>query len=225
LDGKPLGKLQTRDGERDFTADREALFRDWPLAILIDKFTDGPAEWVAAALQDATSAGSKQRHVIVVGMPSHGDSLVRSAISVPGADESLILATGVWQRPNAERQFKESVASREGRDEGRMEPESVDEGELARVWRVIPDVRVKESAAKSALPEVIAVVTAPAVTSTTKTPAKSASQAGKAAQQNYALPEGGRTTGAKPDAFEEAAIAALRVQLVSASKPVPNAKG
>lgn len=224
LDGKPLGKLRTRDGERDFTADREALFRDWPLAILIDKYTDGPAEWVAAAVQDANPVESKQRHVIVVGTPSHGDSLVRSAIAVPGADESLILATGVWQRPNAERQRKESIAARDDRDEGPMEPEGVDEGELARLWRVIPDVRVKDTGSKNVQPEVKAVAAAPTATPATKTSAKSSSQSAKTAQQNYTLPDGGRASGSKPDVFEEAAISALRGQLGSANKPEHHAK-
>jgi carboxyl-terminal processing protease len=221
LDGKPLGKLRTREGDRDFTADRESLFRDWPLAILINESTDGPAEWVAAALQDATPAEAKQRHAIVVGVPSHGDGLVRSAIAVPGIDESVILATGVWQRPNAERQRKETLKAHEDRDQGRSGVDSMDDAELARLWRVIPDVPLKETVSQVRFTEGKVI----AVTQSAKAPAKSAAPAEKPAPQNYTMPEGGRPKGAKPDAFEEAAIAALRGQLVSANKTAPNAKG
>jgi hypothetical protein len=106
-----------------------------------------------------------------------------------------------------------------------MEPEIVDEGELARLWHVIPDVRVQESGAKIAQSEAIAVAVTTAAMPAIKAPAKSSSPSEKIAKQTYTLPAGGRASEAKPDAFEEAAIAALRVQLISASKPVPNAKG
>ncbi|HEV8001689.1 MAG TPA: S41 family peptidase [Planctomycetaceae bacterium] len=101
LDGKPLGTLRTRDGARKFTADRECLFRDMPLAVLIDANTNGPAQWVAAALQDAQPVKQKRRRAVIVGDHVLGepDNFVRSAFPLPG-DESLILATAAWERPN-----------------------------------------------------------------------------------------------------------------------------
>ncbi len=76
LDGAPLGKLRTRQGVREFTAGRDCVFRDWPLAILIDQDTRGAAEWVAAALQDAPSPNRQfGRRATIVGTPSAGDNL------------------------------------------------------------------------------------------------------------------------------------------------------
>jgi hypothetical protein len=108
LDGKPLGKLRTREGTREFTADRECLFRDWPLAILIDKYTSGPAEWVAAALQDSVAVSGKRRHVTIVGTPSGKDAFVRTAYPLPSGDD-LILANGVWERPKHVAEHKQRV--------------------------------------------------------------------------------------------------------------------
>ena len=108
LDGKPLGKLRTREGTQEFTADRECLFRDWPLAILIDKYTSGPAEWVAAALQDSVAVSGKRRHVTIVGTPSGKDAFVRTAYPLPSGDD-LILANGVWERPKHVAEHKQRV--------------------------------------------------------------------------------------------------------------------
>ncbi len=105
LDGKPIGKLRTREGVRAFTADRECLFRDLPLAILIHKHTDGPAAWVAAALQDADPPGANRRRAVIVGTPGGGDNFVRSAVSLPDGDQ-LVLPTGLWERPRTTKEGK-----------------------------------------------------------------------------------------------------------------------
>jgi carboxyl-terminal processing protease len=98
LDGKPIGDLRTREGWRKFTADRECLFRDLPLAVLIDESTSGPASWVAAALQDADSPSQDRRRAVLVGRPCAPDNFVRSAYPLPGGDE-LVLPMGGWHRP------------------------------------------------------------------------------------------------------------------------------
>jgi carboxyl-terminal processing protease len=132
LDGALMGKVRTRESTREFRADRDCLFRDWPLAVLINEQTGGPAEWVAAALQDARRDGIR---AIVVGRPSRGDNFVKRAVPLPGRDESIVLATGVWERPDAER------LSRDTREPSRS-------GSDRPTWRVIPDVL----AAKPELP-------------------------------------------------------------------------
>jgi len=132
LDGALMGKVRTRESTREFRADRDCLFRDWPLAVLINEQTGGPAEWVAAALQDARRDGIR---AIVVGRPSRGDNFVKRAVPLPGRDESIVLATGVWERPDAER------LSRDVRESSRS-------GSDRPTWRVIPDVL----AAKPELP-------------------------------------------------------------------------
>jgi C-terminal processing protease CtpA/Prc len=100
LDGAPIGRLRTRQGVREFKAGRDCLFRGWPLAVLVDEDTSGPAEWVAAALQDSDPPTSPFGHrPLIVGQTSRGDSSVKSLIPVPGRDEFLILQTGQWERP------------------------------------------------------------------------------------------------------------------------------
>jgi C-terminal peptidase prc len=124
LDGALMGKVPTRESTREFRADRDCLFRDWPLAVLVNERTGGPAEWVAAALQDARRDGIR---AIVVGRPSRGDNFVKRAVPLPGRDESMVLATGVWERPDAERLSRDTrESSRSGSDRPN--------------WRVIPDV-------------------------------------------------------------------------------------
>jgi carboxyl-terminal processing protease len=132
LDGALIGKVRTRESTREFRADRDCLFRDWPLAVLVNEQTGGPAEWVAAALQDARRDGIR---AIVVGRPSRGDNFVKRAVALPGSDESIVLATGVWERPDAER------LSRDTRESSRSSSDRPN-------WRVIPDVL----AAKPELP-------------------------------------------------------------------------
>ena len=123
LDGKPIGKLRSTNGVREFVADRDCLFRELPLAILVDQNTNGPAAWVAAALQDADPRKQEKRRAVIVGTPSGDDNFVRSAWPLPNGDESLILPTAVWERPNAAPSNDEEVAKNDGFH-----------------WRVSPDV-------------------------------------------------------------------------------------
>jgi carboxyl-terminal processing protease len=100
LDGAPIGRLRTRQGVREFKAGRDCLFRGWPLAVLVDKNTSGPAEWFAAALQDSDPPTSPFGHrPLIVGQTSGGDNSVKSLIPIPGREEFLILQTGQWERP------------------------------------------------------------------------------------------------------------------------------
>jgi C-terminal peptidase prc len=131
LDGKPIGKLRTRERVQEFAADREALFRDMPLAILVNKHTGGAAEWVAAALQDSNPAQPAKRRAVIVGQPTHGANLITSAIPVPGG-EVLMVATAVWDRPD------------HARAQAQQENADLDDGDAApRTWRVTPDVYVE----------------------------------------------------------------------------------
>jgi carboxyl-terminal processing protease len=137
LDRVPLGKLQTHHGMREFTAGRDCVFRDWPLAILIDENTRGAAEWVAAALQDADPPTRRfGRRAIIVGMPSAGENLVRSAVRLPNREEFVMLATGAWQRPRPNRQRSEPALS----PAGALLVQGISATEHG--WRVIPDLVV-----------------------------------------------------------------------------------
>jgi C-terminal peptidase prc len=130
LDGKPIGKLRTRERVQEFAADREVLFRDMPLAILVNKWTGGAAEWVAAALQDANPVQPAKRRAVIVGQSTRGANLITSAVPVPGG-EILIVATAVWTRPD------------HAKAEAQQENADLEFGDGApRNWRVKPDVAV-----------------------------------------------------------------------------------
>ncbi len=63
LDSGPIGRVWTPEREHTYQAEPDALFRGWPLAVLVDQATWGTAEWLAAALQD-------NHRAIVVGLPT-----------------------------------------------------------------------------------------------------------------------------------------------------------
>ncbi len=93
LDGGLIGRLRSPNGRvQEFQADRDCLFRGWPLTVLIDGTTNGGGEWIAAALQD-------NRACIVMGEPSAGSEMTRSVVPVPGENLSVQLPTGFFERP------------------------------------------------------------------------------------------------------------------------------
>jgi carboxyl-terminal processing protease len=77
---------------QEFRADHESLFRDWPVAVLINGQVGSAASLVAAALHDNGRA-------ILVGEPDHMDGYIKSMFELPGQKESLVLATGRVERP------------------------------------------------------------------------------------------------------------------------------
>ena len=114
LDGGPIGRLRTKDHIRDFHADRDCLFRDLPLAILVSQETRGGGEWVAAALQDSGQA-------IVVGEQTAGNAFVDSTIALSGSGNGLRLATGIFERPSG-RPFQTRRGRRDPADDAPETP-------------------------------------------------------------------------------------------------------
>jgi carboxyl-terminal processing protease len=71
LERGPIGRVRTVRGATTYQADPDALFRGWPIAVLIDFTTSDTAEWIAAALQD-------NHRAVIVGWPTQGTYLVPS---------------------------------------------------------------------------------------------------------------------------------------------------
>ena len=65
LAGGMIGRMQTAEREVTFQADSDAMFRLLPIAVLVDQFTFGTAEWIVAALQD-------NHRATIVGRPTFG---------------------------------------------------------------------------------------------------------------------------------------------------------
>jgi carboxyl-terminal processing protease len=99
LEHGTIGRVRTSQGETTYQADSDALFRGWPLAVLVDDTTAGASEWLAAALQD-------NRRAVIVGTltasarvnPGYG--IVTSLIPVNDGEWSVSLATGTLERGN-----------------------------------------------------------------------------------------------------------------------------
>ena len=78
-------------GRREvFTSDAENLFPSWPKAVLIDRTTQGQAEWIAASLQH-------RKNTYVMGSPTIGAGIVRERIKLPDGG-AIELPVGVFQR-------------------------------------------------------------------------------------------------------------------------------
>jgi carboxyl-terminal processing protease len=83
LEGGAIGRVWTTRGETTYQADSDALFRGWPIAVLIDQNTAGSAEWIAAALQD-------NHRAVVVGSPSRGAGRGAPADGLPTEYDGLV---------------------------------------------------------------------------------------------------------------------------------------
>jgi carboxyl-terminal processing protease len=73
-------------------ADRDCLFRDLPLVVLINEYSSGIGiEALAAALQDRGRA-------ILVGEKTRGSGYVNSFVSLPESRDMLVIRTGIVER-------------------------------------------------------------------------------------------------------------------------------
>jgi carboxyl-terminal processing protease len=93
LDGGLMWSVRGAHGDvRDFKADRECLFRSWPLAVLVDKdLCDRTQGALIAALQDNGRAA-------IVGEPTQCDGYVNAILPLPESKDSLILRTARIER-------------------------------------------------------------------------------------------------------------------------------
>jgi carboxyl-terminal processing protease len=95
LDGGVMWKYHDARGQvKEYKADRDCLFRDWPLAVLVDEHTNSTGAAVAMALQANGRA-------VVVGRPLRGPIYATSLVTLPERQGGLLLRTGVLERPPA----------------------------------------------------------------------------------------------------------------------------
>jgi carboxyl-terminal processing protease len=96
LERGTIGRVRTAKGVQTYQAEADAVFRGRPMAVLVDGFTSGTAEWLAAALQD-------NHRAILFGAPTQGSSgrmsaCVRSPVAVGDGPWSISLVTGSLER-------------------------------------------------------------------------------------------------------------------------------
>jgi carboxyl-terminal processing protease len=81
---------RVRDGQnraQEYRADRDCLFRDWPMVVLVDEHTQSLGDLVAGALRD-------NRKAVVVGEQPQGEAWVTSFVDLPGDLGTVVLRTG-----------------------------------------------------------------------------------------------------------------------------------
>lgn len=92
LDGGVLWRVRDGSGRvQEIRADRDCLFRDCSLVVLVGPHSGPGAAWVAAALQD-------NRRAVVVGAAAPLIPYVRSSVTLPEGQGVIRLATGLLER-------------------------------------------------------------------------------------------------------------------------------
>ncbi|GAC1452020.1 MAG: hypothetical protein NVSMB9_37020 [Isosphaeraceae bacterium] len=91
MDGGTIGRVRMADRVVIHSAEPGALFRDWPMVVLVDEKTQGHAEWLAAALQDSQRAS-------IVGRRTAGLGETLSSVPVGKTGWGASLATGLLER-------------------------------------------------------------------------------------------------------------------------------
>ena len=91
LDSGVIGKVRTAHSEMVYRAEPDTLFRDQPIAVLVDGGTKGPAEWLAAALQD-------HRRAVVLGYPTAGAADVLTPVPILDGAYVVVMTTGRMER-------------------------------------------------------------------------------------------------------------------------------
>jgi C-terminal peptidase prc len=92
LDGGLMWKVRDAHGRvTEFKADRDCLFRDWPVAVLVDEMTLETAALIAEGLQDRGRA-------VLVGSPSAAGQTVKSLELLPDGMGGVNLVTGTVER-------------------------------------------------------------------------------------------------------------------------------
>jgi carboxyl-terminal processing protease len=92
LDGGLMFRLRdNKKRTKDFRADRDCILRGIPMVVLVNEFSRGSAEFIAAALQD-------NHRAVVVGAPSHGDGVVTTLILLADDLGGMKLPTGRVER-------------------------------------------------------------------------------------------------------------------------------
>jgi carboxyl-terminal processing protease len=144
LDGGMMWKVRDRAGRaKEYKADRDCLFRDWPLAVLVGPHTGPLGEALAAALQD-------NHRAVVVGEPTPGRTGVTTLLPEPDGPGAVLIRTSVRERA---RPAKAAEDAEDDLDPASVRPDRVVRGDdkLTRglqAWYVQQEVPVPNPAVK-----------------------------------------------------------------------------
>lgn len=153
LDGGSAAGVRVRGGYKSAPLDRDCLFRDWPMAVLVAADTHQFAEWLAGLLQ-------QRRGAIVVGQPTAGaNRLVLSSVELPHDWGVMKLATAILEHDNPPSEARGSWLISAFRSAELAERRMIAAQlfrlpadvrvELDRLYAVTPDVHVESSLEES----------------------------------------------------------------------------
>ncbi len=92
LEEGPIGRMIDYNGaERQFQSGPDCQFRRWPIVVLVNQYTFGEPEFLAAALQDSHRA-------VLVGERTPGHAFVHSPVELPDGIGAVVLRSGVLLR-------------------------------------------------------------------------------------------------------------------------------
>ena len=135
LDGGTIGRVRSGDSVEVYEAEPDALFRDLPMAVIVDQSTRGEVVWLCAALQD-------NHRATVVGTPTGADTEVQSSVPLPGGERSMRLTTGRLERGDGRSLSGPAPRRMEARRILLPEPSSGRSGPFGAQGAITPDVLV-----------------------------------------------------------------------------------
>jgi carboxyl-terminal processing protease len=91
MDSGTIGRVRLAAREVTYRAEPGAVFRDWPMIVLVDRGTAAHAEWLAAALKDNGRA-------TLVGVTTAGLGASHSTVPLGDGSRTMNLATGLLER-------------------------------------------------------------------------------------------------------------------------------
>jgi len=133
IDSGVIVTTRRRGGEEITKATKKGSFLNFPMAVLVNRYSASASEIVAACLQD-------HKRAVIVGQRSYGKGTVQEVINLEGRKGALKLTTASYWRPSKKNIHREKGAAEED-DWGVMPDEGykvVVEGEeltRLRLWR------------------------------------------------------------------------------------------
>ena len=92
-DGRIVSTQGRNTPERTWEAVKDGTFEDFPIAVIVNKFSASASEIVSACLQD-------HKRAVVIGERTWGKGSVQNVIELEGGKSALKLTTASYQRPN-----------------------------------------------------------------------------------------------------------------------------
>jgi carboxyl-terminal processing protease len=93
LDSGTIGRVRMVDRVMTYEAEPDALFRGWPLAVLVDQGTAAEAEWLAFALKD-----NHRAEMMLGGSPIMGRGTLQTAVPLADGAWAVMLPTSRLER-------------------------------------------------------------------------------------------------------------------------------